>query len=138
MFSDKSLSEKNRIHHAALSSVNSFSYDTNKNPRRKPKKFRPIEDDPFPRSSISSVRRALGELALGILENSYNPFMKSVRGRLIHDTESSFDDHYDTYYLWAIQFFMEFNRLYSFRLDLVRETLDVSIFTYLTKQVQSS
>ena len=61
--------------------------------------------------------------------------MKSVRGRLLHDSDSGFEDHYDTYYLWAIQFFMAFNRLYSFRLDFVRETLDVSIFTYLVKQV---
>ncbi|KAG1647994.1 Protein timeless [Nymphon striatum] len=38
--------------------------------------------------------------------------------------------HDETYYLWAMKFFMEFNRLHQFQVKLVSETISIQTFHY--------
>ena len=37
----------------------------------------------------------------------------------------------ETYYLWSMRFFMQFQRLYHFDVELVRETMSVQDFHYV-------
>jgi len=40
-------------------------------------------------------------------------------------------DNDETYYLWCMRFFMEFSRLHEFRVDIVRETLQIGTLHYV-------
>ena len=42
----------------------------------------------------------------------------------------------ESYYLWAMRFFMEFNRCYKFKAELVSETLAKSTFHYVQQQIE--
>jgi timeless len=37
--------------------------------------------------------------------------------------------------MWALRFFLEFNRSHKFRVDLVSETISLSVFHYVVKQI---
>ena len=43
----------------------------------------------------------------------------------------------ETYYLWALKFFMEFNRIHKFRVELVTETMSKSTFHYIHQQMEA-
>lgn len=64
-------------------------------------------------------RLFLREFAIEILRSAYNTLIRQVRRVL----ERNSGGHDDSYLLWAIRFFMEFNRLSGFQLALVRYVL---------------
>lgn len=41
----------------------------------------------------------------------------------------------ETYYLWSMRFFMQFQRLYHFDVELVRETMSVQEFHYVHSMI---
>lgn len=43
--------------------------------------------------------------------------------------------HDETYYLWALSFFMAFNRGSSFRADLVSETMSIRAFHFIERNI---
>lgn len=43
--------------------------------------------------------------------------------------------HDETYYLWALSFFMAFNRGNGFRADLVSETMSVRTFHFIERNI---
>ena len=43
----------------------------------------------------------------------------------------------ETYYLWSIKFFMEFNRIHNFRVELVTETMSKATFHYIHQQIEA-
>ncbi|KAG1649884.1 Protein timeless [Nymphon striatum] len=45
--------------------------------------------------------------------------------------------HDETYYLWAMKFFMEFNRLHQFQVKLVSETISIQTFHYVQTQMDN-
>lgn len=61
-------------------------------------------------------RLFLREFCIEILQSAYNNLIRQVRRVL----ERSTSGHDDSYLLWALRFFMEFNRLSEFKLDLIR------------------
>lgn len=63
-----------------------------------------------------NFRLFLRELAIEILRSAFNTLVKQVRRAL--ERVSSGND--DSYLMWAIRFFLEFNRLNGFQLSLVR------------------
>ena len=69
------------------------------------------------RRSTLSIRMFLKEFCVQFLENCYNPLMAAVKDTLVRERAQENDE---TYYLWAMRFFMEFQRLYQFRVDFVR------------------
>lgn len=62
------------------------------------------------------LRLFLREFAIEILRSAFNTFVRQVRRAL--ERVSSGND--DSYLMWAIRFFLEFNRLNRFQLSLVR------------------
>ncbi|KAG8233129.1 hypothetical protein J437_LFUL010359 [Ladona fulva] len=44
----------------------------------------------------------------------------------------------ESYYLWAMKFFMEFNRCYKFRVELISETIVVQTFHFVQTQIENS
>lgn len=45
------------------------------------------------------------------------------------------EQHDETYYLWALSFFMAFNRGDSFRADLVSETMTIRTFHFIERNI---
>lgn len=45
------------------------------------------------------------------------------------------EQHDETYYLWALSFFMAFNRGNGFRADLVSETMSIRAFHYIERNI---
>ncbi len=43
--------------------------------------------------------------------------------------------HDETYYLWALSFFMAFNRGNGFRADLVSETMSIRAFHFIERNI---
>lgn len=60
--------------------------------------------------------------------------MSVVKDNLVRQRAQNNDE---TYYLWALKFFMEFNREYKFRPDLVVETLNKSSFHFIQNQLDN-
>ncbi|CAB4057174.1 TIMELESS [Lepeophtheirus salmonis] len=85
-----------------------------------------------PTSSIS-VKLFLKEFCIEFLNAAYNVLMQTVRDLLNREKAQQNDD---SYYLWALRFFMKFNRLYKFRPELVSETLNKGIFHYVHQLIE--
>ena len=66
------------------------------------------------------MRRVIKCSAIANLE-PFALFRDAIRHKKGEENDESF-------YFWAIRFFMEFNRLYSFDVGLVSETLSMSVF----------
>ena len=60
--------------------------------------------------------------------------MSVVKDNLVRQRAQNNDE---TYYLWALKFFMEFNREYKFRPELVVETLNKSSFHFIQTQLDN-
>lgn len=114
----KSISDKDMICHKSLEKAFTMDFDCEK--QKKKKSFRIVkEESSSTRRSAFSVRLFLREYCIEILRSAYNTIVRHVRRLLERDTEIS-SGHDDSYLLWAITFFMEFNRLSKFELELVR------------------
>ena len=64
-----------------------------------------------------SFRLCLREYCIEILRSAYNNLVRQVRRILERNSGCGSND--DSYLLWAIRFFMEFNRLCGLQLHLV-------------------
>ncbi|KAI8497219.1 hypothetical protein Bbelb_251680 [Branchiostoma belcheri] len=98
------------------------------NPKRKPKNRQPMKDGDGTRRSTLSIRLFLKQFCEDFLENCYNGLMRTVKDNLVR---MKTQDHDETYYLWAMRFFMEFNRVHNFRVDMVSETVSVRTFHFI-------
>lgn len=65
----------------------------------------------------SLIRLFLKEFCIEFLNSSYNPLMHYVKDVLVRAKAQQNDE---SYYLWAVKFFMEFNRGHNFQVGLVR------------------
>ncbi|GFN94793.1 protein timeless homolog [Plakobranchus ocellatus] len=109
-----------------------FSYDIGKNRKKISKNRAPIKTDDPKRRSTLSMRLSLKEFCIQFLINAYNPLMRAVKDALTHKTTQ---DNDETFYLWAMRFFMEFCRLYCKRVDFISETMSMSAFHYIYTQL---
>lgn len=111
----KSISENSLIYHKSL--AREIQFDMNKAPRKRPRNRKPILETDVTRRSTLSIRSFLKEFCIQFLENCYNALMRTIRDSLRRSQTQQNDE---TYYLWAMRFFMEFNRRFNFRVELVR------------------
>ncbi|KAH9496091.1 hypothetical protein Btru_012707 [Bulinus truncatus] len=130
----KSISENDVIYHKSLGESKSFSYDEGKAPKKVAKNRVAIKGDAGIRRSTLSMRLILKEFCVQFLINSYNPLMRAVKEAL---TRKTAQDNDETYYLWAMRYFMEFCRLHCKRIDLVSETMSMSAFHYIYIQLSN-
>lgn len=126
------LSGEKRVHHKPLSGVNDYSYDTNKRPLRVSKKKRPPAPPRKERFSTYSIRLILKEFCVQVLECCFNPLMRVVKDNIKRQRAMENDE---TYYLWAIRFFMEFSRLNQFRVDIISETLQLQTIHHVLQLI---
>ncbi|XP_012696574.1 protein timeless homolog [Clupea harengus] len=128
----RSIGEKDVIFHQGLHNFKNYSHDVGKAVRRVPKRKQMAKDTETKRRSALNVRLFLREFCLDFLENCYNHLMYLVKENLLREQAQQHDE---TYYLWALNFFMAFNRLNGFQPDLVSETLSIRAFHFIEKNI---
>lgn len=130
--STPSISDNPQVFHKPLSRIGNFDYDAGKTAKRKPVSRRPVPDLPKKRLSTYSIRMALKEFCIQFLECCYNPILRVVKDNIQHQRAMENDD---TYYLWAVRFFMQFSHRYDFRVEVVGETLTMQTVHYIIQLV---
>ena len=131
----KSISERDLIYHKPLSSMDNLDLNEKKRPKKIAKNRRMPEDpDAVKRRSTLAIRLFLKEFCVEFLHGAYNNLMSVVRDNVVRHKAQNNDE---TYYLWAMKFFMEFNREYKFRPELVIETLNKSSFHFIQGQIEN-
>uniref|UniRef100_A0A8C7D595 Timeless circadian clock n=1 Tax=Oncorhynchus kisutch TaxID=8019 RepID=A0A8C7D595_ONCKI len=128
----KSIGEKDVIYHRGLHNVSNYTHDEGKAVRRVPKRKLHARDSEGKRRSALNVRLFLREFCMDFLENCYNRLMYLVKEGLIREQAQQHDE---TYYLWALSFFMAFNRGNGFRADLVSETMSIRAFHFIERNI---
>ncbi|XP_035225481.1 protein timeless homolog [Stegodyphus dumicola] len=127
----KSLSENDYISHKLINNVNDVKFDIQKNAKRKPKNRLPAKDFTETRRSTLRIRLLLKNFCIEFLK-TYNKLMEAVKRRLFRQNA---DENDDSFYLWAIRYFMEFNRRYDFQPAFVSETISMQIFHHIQTQI---
>ncbi|XP_057557109.1 protein timeless homolog [Hippopotamus amphibius kiboko] len=128
----KSIGERDVIFHKGLHNLQNYTSDLGKQPRRVPKRRQAAPELSVQRRSALNVRLFLRDFCSEFLENCYNRLMGSVKDHLLREKAQQHDE---TYYLWALAFFMAFNRAASFRPGLVSETLSVRTFHFIEQNL---
>uniref|UniRef100_A0A2H8TU68 Protein timeless n=1 Tax=Melanaphis sacchari TaxID=742174 RepID=A0A2H8TU68_9HEMI len=130
----KSIGENEMVVSSMTSNINK-AFDRYKKPLKTPRNRLPLRDAGIERKSAFSVRLFLKEFCVEFLHGAYNMLMKHVREILVRSKGQPNDE---SYYFWAMQFFMEFNRTYRFEIKLVSETMDLSIFHFVQERIEES
>uniref|UniRef100_A0AAQ4PE28 Timeless circadian clock n=1 Tax=Gasterosteus aculeatus aculeatus TaxID=481459 RepID=A0AAQ4PE28_GASAC len=128
----KSIGDRDVIYHRNVHHFKNYTHDTGKAVRRVPKRNRQARECKDQRRSALNVRLFLREFCVDFLENCYNRLMYLVKESLIREQTQQHDE---TYYLWALSFFMAFNRGNGFRADLVSETMSIRAFHYIERNI---
>uniref|UniRef100_A0A8C3P6M3 Timeless circadian regulator n=1 Tax=Chrysemys picta bellii TaxID=8478 RepID=A0A8C3P6M3_CHRPI len=128
----KSIGDRDLVFHKGLHNLKEHSHDLGKEPRRVPKRRQPAREAEPRRRSALNVRLFLREFCGDFLESCYNPLMRLVKDQLLREKSQQHDE---TYYLWAMAFFMAFNRGRRFRPELVSETVSVRAFHFIEQNL---
>ncbi|XP_071942430.1 protein timeless homolog [Antedon mediterranea] len=128
----KSISDRDLVYHHSVNQAKQINFDLDKKPAKKAKNRMPMKEKSVSRRSTLSIRLFLKDFCVLFLENCYNPLMHNVKDHILHDRAQQNDE---TYYLWVMHFFMEFNRIYKFRVDIVSETFSVQAFHFIETQI---
>ncbi|EDV93232.1 GH18380 [Drosophila grimshawi] len=129
----KSVSDRDIICHQPLQRVSAIDFDREKQAQKR--SHRHIKEEAqVTRRSAFTVRLCLREYCIEVLRSAYNTLVRQVRRVLERNAGSS--SHDDSYLLWAIRFFMEFNRLSGLQLQLVSESLSVQCFHWVLTRMQ--
>ncbi|XP_058121766.1 protein timeless homolog [Anopheles ziemanni] len=133
----KSISEADAICHQSLEKiVRSEELGAEKQRIKQPSRH-VKETEKVERKSIFSVRLFLREYGMEILR-LYNNMVRQVRRYLDQHssvTVSDFND--DSYLLWAIRFFLEFNRHGGLKIELVSESLTIDTFHWIITRMEN-
>jgi timeless len=113
----KSISDNELLCHKPLNNLEALNFDIDKKKPKTPKNRMPIKTNTFERRSAFSIRLFLKEFCVEFLNGAYNTLMYHVKDNLVRARAQAHDE---SYYLWALRFFMEFNRCYKFEVKLVR------------------
>lgn len=113
----KSISDNELIYHKPLIKLDALNFDVDKKKPKTPKNRLPVQSVSSERRSAFSIRLFLKEFCIEFLNGAYNALMYNVKDKLMRARAQAHDE---SYYLWAIRFFMEFNRCYKFEVKLVR------------------
>ena len=130
----KSITDRDLIVQKPLQTLQDINFDEKKRALKKSKsKMTPSDQDGTHRSTLP-VRIFLKEFCVEFLHSAYNQLMGVVRDALNRQRAQQNDE---TYYLWCIRFFMQFNRAHEFRIELVSDTLNRQTFHFLQQQMDN-
>lgn len=132
----KSISDRDLICHQSLERI--VDQEFNRDKQKVKSNFRLArDDDKFERQSAFSIRLFLREFCIEILTSAFNNLIRQVRRVLDRNHGvSGAGGHDQSYLLWAMRFFLEFNRLNGFKLHLVSETLSTGSVHWICNQIQ--
>ncbi|EDO48937.1 predicted protein, partial [Nematostella vectensis] len=122
--------KRQMIYHHSVADAKNLTFDREKSAPRKRKNQIIAKEMTVERRSTLSIRLFLQGFCKQFLEHCYNPLLYVVRDNLMHERSQENDE---SYFLWAMKFFMEFTRHFDFRVDFVGETMSVSNFQYVLK-----
>ncbi|XP_077430507.1 protein timeless homolog isoform X2 [Vanacampus margaritifer] len=128
----KAIGDNDMIYHRNVRNFKNYTHDMGKAVRRVPRRNRQARECTDKRRSALNVRLFLREFCVDFLENCYNRLMYIVKESLMREQSQ---EHDETYYLWALSFFMAFNRGNNFRADLVSETMSTRTFHYMERNI---
>ncbi|XP_061840732.1 protein timeless homolog [Nerophis lumbriciformis] len=128
----KAIGDNDVIYHRNITNFKNYTHDIGKAVRRVPRRNRQAQENMDKRRSAFNVRLFLREFCVDFLENCYNRLMYLVKESLIREQSQQHDE---TYYLWALSFFMAFNRGNTFRADLVSETMSSRTFHFIERNI---
>lgn len=133
----KSVSDRDLICHQSLERV--VEKDFNRDKQKVKSNFRLArDDDKYERQSAFCIRVALREFCIEILSSAFNNMIRQVRRVLERNHGlSEGSGHDQSYLLWAMRFFLEFNRLNGFKLQLVSEALSTGSIHWICNQIQN-
>ncbi|XP_012062583.1 PREDICTED: protein timeless homolog [Atta cephalotes] len=129
----KAIGENQMICHKPYQKIEAveFGHDKKRVKRRRDKMS--LQDAKEERTSALSVRLFLKEFCVEFLSGAYNPVMKFTRSCFINDPHGQAVEA--AVYLWALRFFMEFNRHYKFQVKYVSETISTEVFYLVQRQM---
>ena len=130
----KSISDRDVISHQPISNIKELNFDKSKKLRKLRKNLAPLQCSDNVRKSTLAIRMFLQEFCIEFLNGSYNSLMYTVKDNLVRGKSQENDE---TYYLWAMKFFMAFNRNHNFKIELVSETLSVQSFHYIQQCIEN-
>ena len=130
----KSISERALIVQKPLTTVNQINFDKEKRGVKKSKNRMAPENADMVRRSTLPVRLFLKEFCTEFLHSAYNHIMNVVKDALNRQKAQMNDE---TYFLWAMRFFMQFNRGHNMKVELVSETLSRQTFHFLQQQIDN-
>ncbi|XP_027710880.1 protein timeless homolog [Vombatus ursinus] len=128
----KSIGDRDVVFHKSLHNFQTYSPDVGKDTRYVPRRRQLAQEHCLQRRSALNVRLFLHDFCSEFLENCYNRLMGLVKDHLLREKAQQHDE---TYYLWALAFFMTFNRASNFRPGLVSETLSVRTFHFIEQNL---
>jgi timeless len=130
----KSISERDLICHRPLERV--VSNDLSCDKKKVKASFRVVKDeDRYERQSAFMVRVVLRDFCLKILDGAFNNVVRQGR-RVLERNADSGGGHDQSYLLWAVRFFLQFNRLNGFRFHVVSEGLSTGTIHWICGQIQ--
>ncbi|KAJ8982321.1 hypothetical protein NQ317_006666 [Molorchus minor] len=130
----KSISDNELIYHKPLHKLDELTFDADKKKKKTPKNRMPVVSSDSERRSAFTIRLFLKEFCVEFLNGAYNTLMHHVKDNLVRAKAQAHDE---SYYLWALRFFLEFNRGYKFEVKLVSETMSIQTFHYVQQQSES-
>ncbi|XP_076654997.1 circadian regulator timeout isoform X2 [Halictus rubicundus] len=129
----KAIGENQLLCHKPFQKIEALNFGKDKTKLVKPKNRRPMTDPRGERTSALNVRLFLKEFCVEFLNAAYNPVMRYARSCIMGNQ----GEHSETVcYLWALRFFMEFNRHYKFEVKYVSETISTEIFHFVQRQME--
>ncbi|XP_049288882.1 protein timeless homolog [Anopheles funestus] len=131
----KSVSDSDAVCHQSLGKIMRMEFSAEKH-RQKVSFRQAKETEKLERKSIFSVRLFLREYCMEILR-VYNNMVRQARRHLDQHGTSVSEFHDDSYLLWAIRFFLEFNRHCGFKIELVSESLSVDTFHWTITRMET-
>ncbi|XP_050087805.1 protein timeless homolog [Anopheles aquasalis] len=131
----KSISDNPTIAHQSLSKIIHADLGIEKERAKKSSRLTRTVDE-VERKSILSVRMCLRQYCVEIL-NLFNNIVRQAKRYLGSADQLSSDFHDDTYLLWAIRFFMAFNRMNGMNIELIGEALSMNTFHWIISRIES-
>ena len=129
----KSITDKDMIVQKPVN-VDQINFDKEKRGVRRAKNKIAPENLDYVRRSTLPVRLFLKEFCIEFLHSAYNQLMEVVKDALNRRSANQNDE---SYYLWALRFFMKFNRNHEMKIELVSETLSRQTFHFLQQQMDN-
>ncbi|KAG7212904.1 hypothetical protein KM043_002254 [Ampulex compressa] len=130
----KAIGENQLICHKPFQRIEALEFSQQKSKVKTSKKYQAMQDAKPERTSALSVRLFLKEFCVEFLNGAYNPVMRHARSCIIGGNQN--EPVEACCYLWALRFFMEFNRHYKFQVKYVSETISTEVFHLVQRQME--